>query len=274
VLVLLAALGAAIAWGASDFSGALAQRRLGQLSAAPAMIGVSAVVLTATAAFTGSTSIAGWLWGALAGMASSVGVVLLYRAFAVGRIGIIAPVSAMITGLLPITVGLLSGERLDTVIICGVGMCFVAAVLLSASTEEGDRSFSWPSVALAVAAGIGFGGYLVALGNIPSRASLWPVASGRLAGLALLASIYGHRSVRPRGAGAYLVGAGLLDAVANIAYLVACHGPLAEIGVLSQLYPAATVLLARYVLDERLSRIHQIGVTAAVLGPTLIASGQ
>jgi hypothetical protein len=107
-------LGAAIAWGALDFSGALAQRRLGKLSTAPSMIRASAAVLTATP---------------VAGMARSVGVVLLYRAFAVGRIRILAPVSATITRLFPITVGLLSGERLDTISTWGVGLCFVAAVL-------------------------------------------------------------------------------------------------------------------------------------------------
>jgi uncharacterized membrane protein len=273
VLFLLAALVAAAAWGASDFSGALAQRKLGALPAVPGMLLVSAAVSIMIAAGTDSAPATGWLWGALAGMASSAGLVLLYRAFALGQIGIVASASAVVTGLLPIGFGLLAGERFGVAVFAGIALCFLAAIMLSVHPEDSAASFSWPPVLLALGAGLGFGSYLVMMGQVPSGASLWPVASGRIAGLVLLMVIFGWRSTVSAEGRGFLIAAGLLDAAANTAYLLASRGPLSEVGILAQLYPAATLILARFVLHEHLSRTNQVGVSLAILGPALITAG-
>jgi drug/metabolite transporter (DMT)-like permease len=127
-----------------------------------------------------------------------------------------------------------------------------------------------------VAAGLAFGLFFVVVGRAGNDVGIWPLVGARAASVSLFATLGAARvtaAAPPRAAVAAAVGCGLLDAGANVFYLLALdHGLLSVVSVLTALYPAGTVMLARYVLGERLTAVQRVGLGVAGVAAVLIAS--
>lgn len=280
----LFAIVSSVLYGTADFLGGFGSRRAPVVTVTLWSQAIGLVTLLAAACFIpGVTRNADLLWGIGAGITGGAGVWLLYRALATGPVSIAAPLISMIALVVPVTVGLLSGERPGVLALAGVGVGVLAVVLISGGGSHPDASGALPArmsrAALlgAAASGILVGGFLVCLGQIPAGASLWPLVTARATGtlgmtLLLLAQRAPARA--PAAAVPAIVGAGVADVAANLCYVSAvAHGPLSIIATIVSLAPAATVLLAQLVFRERLSNPQKVGVGFALLAVVLLARG-
>ncbi|HET7488398.1 MAG TPA: EamA family transporter [Acidimicrobiales bacterium] len=269
------ALASALAYGSSDFLGGLAGRRAPASSVAfsSQLIGLAGMALVVPLAG-GSLHAADLVWGVGAGVGGGIGVALLYRGLAVGQMSVVAPVSAAGAACVPVLVGLLSGERPGPLALVGMGVAIAAVMLLSFVPGHADRALARAGVATGLGAGAGFGAFFVLLDHVHAGSGLWPLVAAREASLLVLGvtvAVTGH-AFRPTGAGRVIVAVGLLDVAANFAYLLAAHrGLLSIVALLTSLYPAVTVVLARAVLGERLTRVQTAGLVAAVTAVAVIA---
>ncbi|HET6816136.1 MAG TPA: DMT family transporter [Mycobacteriales bacterium] len=273
------ALLASLLWGTADFLGGTAARRLTAtavvaVSQAFALVGLLVVAL-ATSAFGAGTGYIGW---ALAG--AVIGVVALscfYAALAEGTMGVVAPIAA-VGVIVPVAVGVGEGDRPGALQGIGVLLAF-AGVFLAAGPqrdESGERASRRPLVLAAVAAA-GFGSVLVCVAHGARSSTVMTLLTMRATSVLLLGllAVTGRAAIsaRPRDLPLLaMIGAG--DVGANAAMAVAStHGLLSVVAVLSSLYPAVTVVLARFVHAERLTPVQASGVVAALAGVALIASG-
>lgn len=278
----LLALASAGMYGLSDFFGGVVSRRASvwavavvtQLTALVA-IGVAAVVVPA------SPETADWLWGALAGLGTGTGTAFLYRGLASGRMGVVAPLSAVGAALLPVVVGLATGERPPLLTWVGIA-CAVPAIWLVSSAAEpvdvGGRPHRMGEGVLdGLLAGLGFGLMFTALGQVPEEAGLWPLAMTEVTSVPaviVLATIMGHAWVPREAAAGWGVLVGGLAAGASVLFLLASQsGLLTVAAVLTALYPVFTVLLAATVLRERIHRAQAIGLVLAGVAVALVAGG-
>lgn len=274
------ALAAALAYGLSDFVGGVASRRssawpVALLSQVGGLAGVTALAL----ALTGDPTAADLAWGALAGVGAGVGTVFLYRGFAGGRMGVVAPVSAVGAAVLPVGVGLVTGERPELLVWIGIVLALPAIWLVARVPDDETAATESDAAALrdGVLAGVGFGLLLVALGQVADGAGFWPLAAAQ--GSALVAIVVGAMVARapwlPTVATQWWgVAAGLLASLAVLAFLLASQtGLLAVAAVLTSLYPAFTVLLATLVLRERIFRAQAVGLALCAAAVSLVAAG-
>lgn len=270
------ALFAALVYGAADFFGGLASRKT------PA---VAVVVLSQLAGFV-ILAIA-WFalpgrfywsdvgFGVAAGFGGAVGIAALYAALAAGRMGVVSPITAVVGASVPVVVGLALHERPSGVALAGVALAFVAVALVSANGETKRISLSEPGVRPALLSGIAIGVLYVFLARAHHDAGIALLVTTRVTSIALLVSYAFARreSLRPApGTLPTILLAGALDMLANVLYFAATrYGLLSIVAVLTSLYPASTVFLARIVLGERLRRAQWIGVAVAIGGVALIA---
>ena len=218
------------------------------------------------------------LWGIVAGLSGGTGVLCLYAGLAAGRMSVVAPIAASLSAAIPAAVGLiLRGERLGAVGAAGIVLALVAVVIVSMSDEpeEGAGSNSRAALIFAVLSGIGFSGAILSFSQTPASAAFAPLVISRLTVIVVLGSIALARGVRPRhlsGVGGLVLATGLTDAAANAVQVTALRiGPLAIASVLGALYPVLTVILARYVLHERLRGWQRVGIVLALVAVVLTA---
>jgi drug/metabolite transporter (DMT)-like permease len=272
--VMMAAVGAAAAWGVSDFlAGALARR----LPVLTILIGskIAAMMLALLAAAVRHTRPEwdGRLWlGVAAGVVGLPAMGLLYRAIRDGSPAVVAPVAAL-AALLPVGWGLLHGERLGLGAALGVGTGLVGATMTSWPVAGLDRRPRQRSANLsALAAALGFGVYFVLLHEAGAADEFWGLALARITegGCALVLALALGRCVRTL-INAPIVVVGATDAVADGAFIAAAASALAPAAVVASLYPAVTLLLNRSFLHERLHAVHFYGVLAALLAVACLA---
>jgi drug/metabolite transporter (DMT)-like permease len=269
------ALGASLAWGASDFLAGLKTRRLALLWVL-LVSQATGLVLVGIAALASGTPLPGGhsaLLAAGAGVAELIGFAALYKALAVGPRSVVAPISAM-AALLPIIVGLAAGDAPSGV--QGLGMLLALAGAALASFEYGgDHRRAATGVGLAIVAALGFGAFFVGTDLAADEGALWAVAINRATAVALLVVVVAAlRRPAPitRDQIAPLALVGALDISANVMFAVALTvGMAAAVSVLGSLYPVATVVLARAVLHEQLSFSQRGGVLAALAGIGLVS---
>ena len=285
-MVTILALGAALLYGSADFLGGVATKHARVLSMLPLSAGAGAVVvLTAALASAQPARLAGLAWGVAGGAFGGVGLIIFYAGLAAGPMSVVAPVSALMSTVLPVAVALAGGEHASAMVDAGALLCLVAIVLVSSSGPAGGaervkgvrRNFHLPAVGYGLAAGTTFGLFFLFLRNGGHSGTLWPVATARLAGLAVVLLAASATRTRPllRGASTRLllatVGSGLLDATANICYVAATRAGLFGLAVvLTSLYPGITVLLAKLTLGERLRGTQQFGLLLAAIGVVLV----
>jgi len=279
---------AATLYGVSDFAGGIAAKRAALLTVVLSSELAALVVLLAVLpwlAASGPTG-EGLYWGAGAGVAGTAGIALLYRGLAAGRMAIVAPVSAVVGALVPVAVGLFSGERPSLVAFVGVAVALVAVALVaSAAGDDAPAGGSRPSMAAlsrsglfdGLGAGVGFGLLFVLYAAPGPDSGPWPVVGSKVASLLFIGTLAAARRspiVPPRASLGLVVTAGGLGVTANVLYLVAArNGLLSLVAVVTALYPAATVTLARFVLHERLGRAQLVGIVLALGAVALIATG-
>jgi drug/metabolite transporter (DMT)-like permease len=190
---------------------------------------------------------------------------------------VVAPVTAVCAVIIPVAVGVALGERPTGLAVAGVALALVAIVLISQSGQADEGRGARTGIGIAVVSGIAIGIFLVCLQRTGPSAGLWPLVPARVVSVSFfaVAGILGRQSLVPRRESwPIVVGGGALDMVANIFYLLAVRqGPLSIVATLTSLYPAATILLARIALRERLRLVQQAGVACAVLAIVLIVSG-
>ena len=272
-LAAVLALTAAACWGAGDFTGGLATRRFDALRTVfmTYSVGLVAVAIVALARAEVFSTWADLGWGALAGLCGMVGVGFLFQGFATGRMGIVAPVSAVLATAIPVVVSALTEGLPQALQLVGFGVALVGIWLLSRPEPLGGRP---EGLGMAILAGLGFGCFFTALGQIGPDADFWPLVAGRVAacGVMLAFMLLTHRPLRLRQAPLRLLTlAGLLDVAGNLFFLLAIqNGRLDVTSVLASLYPAVTALLARLTIDEHLTVPQLAGVGAAVLAIVLI----
>jgi drug/metabolite transporter (DMT)-like permease len=282
------ALTAATIWGAADFLGGLASRRSAALQVLFVSQAVGLVAMLVAVAFIGGDPTSGDMaWGVVGGLIGNAGLYGLYRELARGQAGVVAPTTAVSAALTPVVVGLALGEVPGAMTLAGVAIAVIAVGLLAGGegrhAEPGSNLAAKVRRALhggfwiAIASGLGFGAFYVCLAQTSEAAGLWPLVASRgasVVALALLPATW--RGLRgPRKPPLIPAGtAGLLDATANSAYVVAVRaGSITWVPVLASLYPASTVLLARVFQKQRLGVLHVVGLALALIAIALVAAG-
>lgn len=269
---------AAAFYGSADFCGGLATRRRSPIFAVTLIsqaVGF-VLVLIALPFFPGVVTWQTVEFGIIAGACGGLGLALLYHALSIGKMGVVSPVTAVLAALTPVIIGTVRGEHLSQFRLTGVGLALLAIVLISLSTEaDGSFEFSTAGLKEAIACGIVLGGFYTFLALGGKASGLYPIAFARIGSITLLAvlALIGRQSLRPVPATVGIIAlAGALDMSANAFYVLAVYaGYLSIAAVLTSLYPASTVFLARVVLGERLGWLQKAGVVFALAGVALIA---
>ena len=267
------ALAAALCWGIGDFSGGLAARRSDPFRAVffAYCVGLVAMLVVAITRGEKLTTPAALEWGALAGLSGMVGVGSLWRGFTVGRMGIVAPLSAVLSAAIPVLFEGLTNGLPHLLQLVGFAAALAGIWLLSRPEHLGGRP---KGLGLAVLAGIGFGGFFIGLSQVGHNAVFWPLAAARAVCVAVMAAFAlatrRQVSLRHSPLGLFVL-AGLLDVGGNLFFLLAIqNGRLDVTAVLGSLYPAITALAAWWVIKERMTRLQVFGVCMAVLAIILI----
>lgn len=258
---------AALTWGAADFNGGLAAKRSNPYGIVVVAHFTSLVSLLVLLPFFGESvpPLKDWLWGGAAGFSGGLGLLILYRALAEGRMSVAAPVSALLAAALPVIVGLLQDGLPGSWVLTGFAFALAAVWLIS-----GGKGFMihlnelfQPAVA-----GLAFGGFIIFINRASQTTLLWPLVAARivsvssLLGYAILtrqAWIPKKESLLP------ILLSSVLDTVGNACYALSARlGRMDVAAVLGALYPGATVLLAWVFLKERVSLVQTVGVLLAL----------
>lgn len=291
-MVVALSLAVAAFYGAADFCGGLATRRASALAVVVWSQAVGLLVLLAALPFVpGIFHRADLLVSLVCGVCGTLAVGLLYRGLAIGVMGVISPITAVLCAALPVAWGIGRGERPPALALAGIGLALVAVVLVSAATpapaeptapptreipaRPQRRGRIPPGIPEALGAGVAFGIFFIALAQIHPDAGLYPLLGTRLLSMLLLlgGAAALRLPLRVERPGLPTIGlCGVLDMAANVLYILAAHsGALSIVAVLSSLYPAATVALAGLVLRERLVRTQWAGVAVALAGVLCIS---
>jgi len=266
----------AVTFGSADFLGGIATRKSGKVFSVVILSQIAGltVVVLALAVVGGELIRDDIGWAAGGGVAGSAGLLLLYRGLSVGTMSVVAPLSAILTAVVPLSWGLIIGERPSVVALVGIPLAIVAIALVSGARV--GQIHSGPGMTEGIGAGIGFGVFFILIANSESS-ELWTLTFARIASISVMLAIalLSRASLRPgKGSGWLILGVGIVDMVANLLFLMAeRRGLLTLVSVITALYPASTVVLARIVLQERLSRTQWIGLFLAAVGVGLISIG-
>ena len=246
------------------------------------MAGIIAIAASYPLFDDGVYSFAAVLWGAGAGIAGGIGVILLYRGLATGRMSIVAPITAVEAASVPVLFGFFIGERPGALALVGVVLALLAVFLVSSSQGHPDETVAGSpprrsGVPEAIAAGLMFGLFFILLDQAGDDSGIWPLVGGRVTALSI--SLFGGLAFReslrpPPETRAGIVAAGWLDVAANVCFLLATRtGLISLAAVLTSMYPATTVLCARLVLKERVHLQQGVGLGLAAAAVVAIAYG-
>jgi drug/metabolite transporter (DMT)-like permease len=268
-------LAAAGCWGGGDFAGGLAAKRANVFRVVAVAHGCGLFAMLVMAWLKGEhiPPRVDLLWGACAGFFGAFGIAALYKALAVGRMSVVAPVASVVTGVLPVLIGIRTEGLPDRIQLIGFALALVSIWLVARPNEHIE---SQRGLGLAVLAGVMFGLFLVAGKQAGHHGVFWPLVAARLVSttLALLIVAISPRELEPlRRVFWPTVVSGLLDSAGNALFIAATrHGRLDVAAVLSSLYPASTVILARLLLKERISNSQGAGIVGALLAVALIST--
>ena len=281
------ALASAALYGAADFLGGLASRSVSTIATVVISQAAGLILLVAILpSLPSDPGQADMLWGAAAGLAGGAGVALLYRALAVGTMGIVAPTTAVCAVLIPVGAEVFGGAQLAPRAVSGITLAIISIALVSQSSPDPSAALGAgkarptamvsSAFGLAVLAGVAIGFFFLALARTSPEAGLWPLMTARAVsvslffGIALATRATLRMPTRPL---AIVVACGILDMGANALYVLATQrGTLSIVVTLASLYPASTVVLARIVLGERLTSRQAVGMVSALAAVLLIVS--
>jgi len=266
-------LAAVLCWGTSDFAGGYAARRANAffLTTIAHASGVLLMIVLALLNHSAFPSRASSGWALAAGFSGGAALAIFYRALSLGKMGLTAPIAAVVGAAIPaavtmMTEGLPARMQIAGFVLAGIGIWLISRA------EDGSRP---EGIGLAVLAALGFAGFFLCMKQAGEGSALWLAGLARLASLSLTTVIVllvrNYSVTRPS---AILgVFAGFLDVSGSALFLRAAQsGRLDSAVVISSLYPAITVLLARLVLHERITRWQAAGMFAALLAVPMIAA--
>jgi drug/metabolite transporter (DMT)-like permease len=276
---ILFALAASTAWGSADFFGGLKAKRHSALAVlfTIEVSGLIVAIVVMAIAQDPFPSTRAALCALGAGTAGIVALGAFYKALAIGTMSIVAPISA--TGVtLPVIVGIATGDRPGPIVIAGLVITTIGVIMASREIHEDEQraTAARTAIGLALLASVGFGLYFIGADVAADDSVLWTVLLGRSVAIPFVGIALLTRDIRlPRGGDlAVLCAAGATDLGATALYgLANTHGALSIVSVVGSLYPIATVILARAILDERIRAVQAAGVVAALAGVGLIAAG-
>lgn len=272
-------LAAGVSWGISDFLGGLKSRTLELLTVLLVSQGAGLVLVGLIVALRANPApdAEHVLYACLSGVAGAVGLAAFYRGLAVGVMAVVAPIAGT-AAVIPVAFGVITGERPSALQAVGIALAIAGVVVASRELSEEEGA---PRVAagagLALVAALGFGSFFVTMDAASGPDLFWAICFNRLTSIAVL--VLAALVVRPRLTVARsdvraLLAIGVLDISANGLFAVAStKGLVSLVAVLASLYPVVTILLARVVLGERVRRVQQAGVAAALAGVALISAG-
>lgn len=276
-MAILLSLLAAASYGLADFVGGVTSKRVSPWSVAlVAQLGGATLVFLLTLVVSGSPTGADLAWSVVGGLGNGFGTAFLYRGLSAGRMGVVAPVSGVGAALVPVAVGVLTGERPAALVWLGIVLALPGIWLVAREPATGPGRLG-AGLADGVLAGLGFGLLFAALAQIPAEAGFLPLALNQVvagAVIVVVALALGSPWVprEPRALGGVVSGA--LGALATGAFLVATHsGYLTVTAVIASLYPAVTVMLAALVLREHVHRAQALGLGLCAVAVSLVAAG-
>jgi drug/metabolite transporter (DMT)-like permease len=276
VLSAALALTASIGWGVGDFIGGVKSRVLTPLTVMAVSQPFGLVILAVIALVRGrppdGPEVA---WGCLAAVLGTVGLAGFYRGMAAGAMSIVAPIAAA-GAAIPVIWGVAHGDQLHGLQAIGIIAALGGGVVASLE-RHGERTRIAAGVGWGVFAMLGFGGYFIPLHAAARHDWLWPALVFRATSVALVWTIVLALRRYPRGARPHLIAlaaCGILDTGGNALFAAASiHGLVSVVSVLASLYPVVTVLLARFLLGERVQPSQNAGVAVALVGVVLITAG-
>lgn len=277
MLTILFGLSSAFSWGVGDFAGGIASRKIGTYRAVifQEIVGLSMVVAAVLILREQFLSLPALIYAVLSGVAGNVGLLLFYHALATRNMSIAAPVSALMTAILPVATGWFTEGLPGPLTIAGFLFAFVAIWLISQDHGTDDHiKTRFSDLLLPLFAGVGFGLFFVFIHEASRQSTIWPMIASRTTGIILVGAVMllrreawaVDRSVRLP-----VIASGVLDIGGNLFFILAGQiGRLDVASVLGSLYPGITVLLAWLVLKERLAPLQWLGVAAALTAIVLL----
>jgi drug/metabolite transporter (DMT)-like permease len=267
---------AAVTWGTGDFSGSQATKRMHVASVQAISHPVGLVLLVILAFINGERGIApaDWFWAVAAGIAGGIGMALLYQALAVGRAGVVAPITSILATALPVIGGITTNGLPAPLILLGFGLALLSVLLV---TTGGGVFGELRGVRIAVASGIMLGIFFMLLARTESEAVFLPLALARVASsIFMIGLALGTRSLvlptNNRLLAAILI-AGVCDVLGNMFFVLSERGGRLDIAaVLSSLYPAVTVLWASLIAREKVSTWQFVGIVIGLVAVALISN--
>jgi drug/metabolite transporter (DMT)-like permease len=272
------ALASSVAWGTSDFLGGLRSRRLSVLTVLLVSQPVGLVLALAVALAVGgdALSVRDAAIAAGAGVTVVLALGAFYRAMALGSVTVVATIGALGV-LVPVVAGIVQGDRPGSIQAVGAVAGIAGVVLVAREPDPEWRAASRVAIGLAGLAALGFGTFFLGLDLSSGSRPAWTIVAARTGGVVMLlaAAAFARPSMRIEPAlMPSLVAIGVFDVTANSLFAVATnHGLLSLVAVAGSLYSAVTVVLARFVLGERLAFSQRAGVVIAIAGVALIAAG-
>ena len=269
----ICSLAAVFAWGTSDFLGGYAARRANAflLTAIAHISGLLLMAAVAVATYSPFPSRTAVVWALVGGLSGGGALAIFYRALATGRMGLTAPVAAVLGAAIPTVFGMFSEGLPQRAQIVGFAMAATGIWLISRTEDDSHPQ----GIGMAALAGIGFAGYYLCVKQAGDASAYWIAAVSKVASFSLTGVIVligrSARQIDARGI-AFGVLAGCLDIIGSVLFIRAIqNGRLDAAVVLSSLYPAVTVLLARFILNEHFTRWKALGMFAALLAVPMIA---
>jgi drug/metabolite transporter (DMT)-like permease len=268
-------LSAAAVWGGGDFSGGIAAKRANVFKVVAGAHACGLVLMLLLAWLTGEAMppASSLGWGVVAGLTGAFGIAALYKGLAIGRMGVVAPVASVVTAVLPVIFGFRIEGLPHRLQLAGFALALVSIWLIARPDGQID---SHRGLGLAIVAGVMFGLFLISGKQAGVNGVFWPLVAARAASTLLMLLIVAFLPPDPRPLRPALLAivlSGLADSGANALFLAATrHGRLDVAAVLSSLYPASTVILARVLLKEKISRSQTVGIVGALAAVALISS--
>ena len=272
----LLAMASAISFGFSDFIGGAATKEAAGTRVA--LRGAFAAIIFGLAAWAllgGEITLRDSILGAASGVAGITGIVFLFKALAAGPMAAVSPITALISAVIPFTIGLLAGDRPSTLALVGASFGLVAVVMVSGVDRPAAHRAARSTIVMSIIAGLGFGGFFAIVAQIESVSGTWPLIPAKVTAFALLLIVSRRAGGGPLGRRivALAYAAGAIDMLANVFFVLATRtGALPIVAVITSFYPAVTVALGRFVFGEHLSRVQLSGLGLTVVSLALMSS--
>lgn len=294
IVSVVLALAGALFYGVSDFLGGMSTRRLRAVPATTIIHVFATIAIVATMPFVTVHWEPGVVaWGALAGLGAILGLLAFYAALADGPMSLVAPLIAVVGAVVPVAFAVITGEQLPLQAWIAIGIALVSALLVSVTKSDAAVRVRPRTVVIGLVSGISLGTALIALDQAPKSAGLATAVVEILVGLGVMLIVLALTKVsaplrrflaqfdhQPEGGAVASIGrarllaafGGVLVGASNAFIVFALqNGSLAIVSVLVSLYPLATIVLARFTLHERVSKLQLLGMGLALIASVMLA---